>query len=99
MANIWCYYNYLEPKSNIGHYCLIRSNKQEGINESNFRKMWNRCNERNVKKKTQKPYANNTYIFDIETCKDVAILLTAKVGPHLAFNKRYLVTTNDVVLY
>ena len=62
LPNIWCYYNYLEPKSNVGHYCLIRrSNKQEGINEikSNFCKMWNRCNERNVKqvqmysKKTQ----------------------------------------------
>ena len=57
-----------EPKSNVGHYCLIRrNNKQEGINEikSYFRKMWNRCNERNVKqvqvysKKTQKSYDNN----------------------------------------
>ena len=40
--NIWCYYKYLEPKSNVGHYCLIRRrNKQEGINEikSNFRKV------------------------------------------------------------
>ena len=79
MPNIWCYYNYLEPKSNVGHYCLIRSNKQ-GINEikSNFRKMWNRCNERNVKqvysKKTQKPYDNNTYIFNMETYKDEKIL-------------------------
>ena len=30
-------FNYLEPKLNIGHYCLIRrSNKQEAINEIRF---------------------------------------------------------------
>ena len=69
LPNIWCCYNYLEPRSNVGNYCLIRrSNNQEGINEikSNFRKMWNRCNERKVQqvqvysKKTQKPYDNTT---------------------------------------
>ena len=34
LTNTWCYYNYFEIKSNVGHYCLIRrSNKQEGIQE------------------------------------------------------------------
>ena len=79
VPDTWCYYNYLPPGSNVGHYCLIRrSNKQRGIEEikSNFCKMWNRCNERNVKQvqvyseKIQEPYDNNTYIFDIETYKD-----------------------------
>ena len=77
--NTWCYYNYLEPKATVGHYCLIRrSNKHAAIKEIkvNFKKIWNRCDDKNVKqvqqyyRKTEEPDDSNTYIFDIETYRN-----------------------------
>ena len=79
LTNTWCYYNYFKTKSNVGHYCLIRSsNKQEGIQEikDNLKKTWNTCNDEKVKqvqqysKKIQKPDDSRTYIFDLETYRD-----------------------------